>query len=140
MKQQLEIGVAEERTRHAAEIARLQAGFDEERVTLRGQIDRLVEQVEAERKERGYLNDRLCQKLGLAPIHEASPGEIALRKDQAERGKVLRAGPRAAAVAAGVEAFDKDKQAIKTEVDLFLKQQSAEAQPSDGPSGNSDNR
>jgi len=143
LKKQLEDGVAEERTRHEGEMKRLKAAFSEERETLREQVRQLTSQVEAERKERGYLNDRLCQKLGLAPIHEASPGEAALKQERANDSKIVRGGPRATAIAAGSEAFKRQKEAVDTEVAQFVKDQGSQQQhppANDGSSGNSDNR
>lgn len=91
-----------------------------ESIRYQGEIERLHEQLKAERTERQYLNDRLCQKLGLAPIHEPSPGEAVLREQAASVGRQTRMGPRAAAIAAGTEAHDRQKSVIKKEVEEYL--------------------
>lgn len=125
----IEADRARERIYAQGELQRLESAFDEERTSLRAEIDRLNDHLKSERTERQYLNDRLCQKLGLAPIHEPSPGEAALREAFGKRGSLVRSGPRATAIAAGTEAFDKEKAVIKAEVDEFLKMQPDKTQP-----------
>src|SRR5262249_28404997 len=63
-------------------------------------IDFLREAFEEERKERRYLQDRLCQILRLPPIYEASPGE-AERRAASGGAATIRPGPRQAAIQAG---------------------------------------
>jgi chromosome segregation ATPase len=119
----------EEATRqHKDSLAAIEKRFDAERALLREMIDHLKAELVAESEERAYLQDRVFQKYGAAPIYAPSPGEAA--RIVASSGEPKPTGARAVAIAAGRDSRRGTFSQVRNEVDEYLKGQKGEGQPS----------
>ncbi len=120
---QLEALRAEDRERQADETQRLVEMFSEERQSLQGTVEELTNELGRERQERRFLQDRLCQKLGVAPIYEPSPGEaLQITKSAESAANRTLGGPRAMAQAQSARIRETQMEAVKKDVAEYRKQ------------------